>query len=164
MNTLSFSPTRINTDKTGYRIGVAPSKDLSDRMMQIAAEAKNYISKNRTLSRLNTTEEELHQHLDNLRGMVMIAYPGYHGLPEWDMVYMILERKMDFLGFWPDCDVINYFLTHSKWIENGEQIAWFSNKELDPKKRLCDNMAGKPNDKTTLVSSQEFRLSDRNRS
>jgi hypothetical protein len=78
-------------------------------MIQIATEAKNYISKNRTLSRLNTTEEELHSHLDNLRGMVMIAYPGYHGLPEWDLVYLILERKMDFLAFFPDCDVSCFF-------------------------------------------------------
>jgi hypothetical protein len=37
--------------------------------------------------------------------MVMIAYPGFYDLPEWDIVYMILERKIDFLAFWPDCEV-----------------------------------------------------------
>ena len=31
--------------------------------------------------------------MDNLRGAVMIAYPGYHGLPEWEPARLILEDK-----------------------------------------------------------------------
>lgn len=74
-------------------------------MKSIAAEAKAYISKNRTIARKLTTVEELQSHMDNLRGMVMIAYPGYHGLPEWDLAYLILEKQIDFLAHWPDCEV-----------------------------------------------------------
>jgi len=28
--------------------------------------------------------------MDNLRGAMMIAYPGYHGLGEWEPVRLVL--------------------------------------------------------------------------
>ena len=39
-----------------------------------------------------------------IRGAIMIVYPAYYGLPEWDPVYMILEDKMNFKAFYPDSD------------------------------------------------------------
>ena len=50
---------------------------------------------------------EMKEHLDKMRGMVMIAYPAYHGLPNWEYVVMILEEEMDFKAYWPDCNVPN---------------------------------------------------------
>jgi len=44
------------------------------------------------------TKEKLKEHIDNLRGSLMIAYPGYYGLPDYEPARMILENNMDFAG------------------------------------------------------------------
>lgn len=37
----------------------------------------------------------LKKEFNNCRGAVMIAYPAYHGLAEWEPAYTILEDKFD---------------------------------------------------------------------
>lgn len=131
---------RVNPDKTGYRMGVAPSEDIANKMKHICEEAKKYISKERTERRKTVTIAEMKEHLNNMRGMVMIAYPAYYGLPEWDYTYLLLEDKCDYLAVWPDCGYID-----------GPQTAWFCNKELDEDRTLGENMTGRPNEKSTIV-------------
>lgn len=42
-----------------------------------------------------STKKELEELVDGLRGAVMLTYPGYFGLPEWEPVVLILENKVD---------------------------------------------------------------------
>jgi len=37
------------------------------------------------------TIPNLKEELNKLRGAIMIAYPGYHGLPPWEPAKLILE-------------------------------------------------------------------------
>jgi hypothetical protein len=99
---------RENKDPTGYRIGVAPMEEVAAKMKAAANEARNYISKNKVKDKQNLEIKELVEQLNLLRGAVMIAYPAYHGLPDWDYVYLILEEKIDFPAIWPDCEVTFY--------------------------------------------------------
>jgi hypothetical protein len=34
--------------------------------------------------------------LDIIRGLVMMAYPAYHGLGEWEPIKVILENREEF--------------------------------------------------------------------
>ena len=35
----------------------------------------------------------LQNEIDTIRGIVMMAYPAYHGLGEWEPIKVILENK-----------------------------------------------------------------------
>lgn len=96
---------RDNKDPTGYRMGIAPMLEIANKMKEVAAAAKAYISKNMAKEKKSLDIKVLEEHISLLRGAVMIAYPAYHGLPDWDYVYLILEEKMNFLAMWPDCEV-----------------------------------------------------------
>ena len=37
-------------------------------------------------------KEEVSEAINLLKGAVMIAYPAYYELPEWEPVYLILEN------------------------------------------------------------------------
>lgn len=36
------------------------------------------------------------EQLDIVRGLTMMAYPGFHGLGTWEPVWVILENKEEF--------------------------------------------------------------------
>lgn len=61
-------------------------------MIDTANQAKQAINKNLVQLNQKLTVEALKLELDKLRGAVMIAYPGYHGLPEWEPCKLILEN------------------------------------------------------------------------
>jgi len=42
------------------------------------------------------TKDMLWEQIDLTRGIVMIAYPGFHGLGEWEPIWVILENKEEF--------------------------------------------------------------------
>jgi len=81
---------------------------------------------------------ELKQEIELLRGMVMIAYPAYHGLYEWDIVYRILEDQVDYFAEFPDIE----------WHEPKETVIWSCRKEWIKGKLLKDYL---PNEKTKVV-------------
>jgi len=70
--------------------------------------------------------------------MVMISYPAYHGLYEWDPVYMILEDQMDFFAYFADIE----------WHDPKETVIWACRKEWIKGKYLKEYV---PNDKTKVV-------------
>ena len=72
----------------------------------------------------------------------MIAYPAYHNLPKWDLVYLILEQKVDILQLYPDCE---YF-------QLDKTVLWWAKKELNETKLLQDYI-GK-NEKTKIILKQ----------
>ena len=76
----------------------------------------------------------------------MIAYPGYYNLPNWDIVYLILENKIDFKGYYPDCDYMNL----------KDIVMWWAKKELKINKKLVDYIGN--NEKTKII----IKLSTKN--
>ena len=143
-------------DPTGYRIGIAPMEEIAAKMKEVCTAAKNYISKNMAKEKKNLEIKVLEEHINLLRGSVMIAYPAYHGLPDWDYVYLILEEKMNFPAIWPDCEVWPSLL---EWLEVSESTAWFCGRELYRGKSLGEQIAGGSNEKNTLVRVPYLRLS-----
>jgi len=73
-----------------------------------------------------------------MRGMTQIGYPAYHGLPEWDPVYEILEDKADIPAMFPDVE----------WHDLNDTVIWCARKEWIRGKKLTEYL---PNDKTKAV-------------
>jgi hypothetical protein len=42
------------------------------------------------------SKEMLQNELDIIRGLTMMAYPGYYGLGEWEPIRVILENQEEF--------------------------------------------------------------------
>jgi len=86
---------RYNEDKTQYRTGIIPSEELVNVMLNEVKNARAVISKEKLDKKIPLTIKELKDAIDNIRGAVMIVYPAYHGLPEWEPVRLILENKFE---------------------------------------------------------------------
>ena len=89
--------TRYNEDKNNMRTGWILEENTTDNILKAVEEAKEYISRKRTEEKKITAIHELMNLLDLLKAGVMICYPGYHGLPEWEPCMNILEDKVDIL-------------------------------------------------------------------
>jgi hypothetical protein len=89
--------TRFNEDPTSHRTGWILEEDVTNIILKAVFDAKEYINVKRTEERKNTTINELVNHLDILKGGVMIGYPAYFGLPEWEPCRILLEEKDDIL-------------------------------------------------------------------
>lgn len=48
--------------------------------------------------------------MDNLRGSMMISYPGYHGLGEWEPARLLLENLHEWDGKETDVAEVNKIL------------------------------------------------------
>ena len=132
---------RVVKDPTGYRMGIAPPAEVSEKMKTLANEARAYISKNKAKDRVNLEIPKMEEFVSLFRGMMMIAYPAYHGLPDWDPVHTILEDKVDCRALWPDID----------WFVANETVAWFGGRELYRGKSFCEQVTGGSNEKSTFV-------------
>ncbi len=98
---------RYNEDKTGFRTGVILSEQVTNVMLEEVQKSKNYINKKQVDLKIILTIVELQKCIDNLRGAMMIAYPGYYGLEEYEPARVVLEGKFDFEGLQSDVyDVI----------------------------------------------------------
>lgn len=89
--------TRYNEDKTNMRTGWILEETTTENVLKAIEEAKAYINLKRTEEKKITTVHELLDLLDLLKAGVMICYPSYHGLPEWEPCVNILEDKTDIL-------------------------------------------------------------------
>lgn len=58
----------------------------------------------------------------------MMAYPGFHGLGEWEPIWVILENKEEFDEKLHNSDDLTYDNT----------ILWIVNKEMQKGKTLAD--------------------------
>lgn len=81
----------------------------------------------------------LQEQIDLCRGLVMMAYPGFHGLGEWEPIWVILENKEEF------DDKMD--LTDD--LDPEKTTLWAVNKELQRGKTYADHF-GK-NEKTKMV-------------
>lgn len=55
-------------------------------MLEIAANAKKVIHVNKVEQKKTLMKEELLEQIDLVRGTIMMFYPAYHGLGEWEPV------------------------------------------------------------------------------
>jgi hypothetical protein len=130
----------MNEDKSGYRTGVVLSEELTKMMFDECQKAKQVISKDQVARKVFTTVKMLVETIDTLRGAIMIAYPGYHGLPEWEPVRQMFENQFDYANFMGD---------NIEFLEPKNTSIWFAGKELMRSKVLSD-YTGK-NEKTQIV-------------
>lgn len=42
------------------------------------------------------TLDGIQEQMDLLKGLVMMGYPAYYGLPPWELTLLILEDKIDY--------------------------------------------------------------------
>ena len=127
------------TDDCGYRTGLGLNKDYSERANEAILKVKQSISEELVKNRIPLTESLLSEALMILKGSVMIAFPGYHGIPNWEPLFLMLEEKFDFLNQMND----------SGWLEEDNTVLWWAKKELEMDKDLSD-YCGK-NEKTKIV-------------
>lgn len=64
-------------------------------MLEEAMKGKQYIHKTQIDRKVCLTFEEIEHQLDVFKGLVMMAYPGYHGLGEWEPIRVIFEEEDD---------------------------------------------------------------------
>jgi polyhydroxyalkanoate synthesis regulator phasin len=131
---------RFNPDKSNYRTGVAINEELAKMVHSELMKAKMIISKENIEKKVCLESAKLKEVVSCLRGAVMIAYPAYHGLPEWDPVRLILEDKFDFPA--NGADVYEY-------LDPKDTALWWAGKELFKGKLLSDYV-GK-NEKTKIL-------------
>jgi hypothetical protein len=131
---------RINPDKHSYRTGIILSEEVTKVMLDEIVKAKKLISKENIEYKICLEQKRLKEAFSCLRGAIMIGYPGYYGLPEWDPVRLVLEDKFDFPA--NQADVYEY-------MDPKVTSLWWAGKELFKGKILSDYV-GK-NEKTKIV-------------
>lgn len=83
-------------DPTGLRTGNGVGPQLSATIEQVCADAEIILMKENILRKIAITKEGLQEKLDNMRGVVIMAYPM--GLPAWDTVRLSIEGETGLEG------------------------------------------------------------------
>lgn len=84
------------TDDTNYRIGWVLDEEMTKKMLYQSMEMKKLIHVSSVAEKRFLTVKMLKEQLDLTRGLMMMAYPGFHGLGEWEPIWVILENKEEF--------------------------------------------------------------------
>jgi len=124
-------------DPTGRRTGANPPDELADVIRRTIADADEAINKRQFEAKVEFTAEALQDHVDRVRGSLMIAFPA--GLPDWEPARLETEGIEDLEGTAEGVDIMNAETT----------VMWWASKQLDHSKTLAD-FVGK-NDKTKIV-------------
>lgn len=85
--------TKFVDDTSHYRTGWILEEEVTKMMLKHVTEAKEVIHKNQVAKKVALTEKVLLDNIDILRGVIMIAYPAFHGLALWEPARAILESK-----------------------------------------------------------------------
>jgi len=113
-------------DLTGRRTGNACSPDVAKVLLKSLDEAAAVAHKDQASKKVILNKTMLQDAVDTVRGAVMICYPM--GLPEWDLVRMLLEDKEGDVG-------AQY--GHEQ-LEADSSTLWFAGKQMMPEKKLSD--------------------------
>ena len=130
---------RFVADDTFYRTGWVLSEEMTQKMLDHSMEMKKLIHKSSTEQKRFLTKAILMEQIDLCRGLMMMAYPGFHGLGVWEPMWVILENKEEF------DEKMN--LTDDLAMDN--TTLWCVNKEL-AKGKLFSDYFGK-NEKSKMV-------------
>jgi len=124
-------------DPTGKRNGENPTDELADVIRRTVADAFEAVSKRQFENKVEFEAEALQDHIDRVRGALMIAFPM--GLPDWEPARQECEGTEDLEGTAEGQDIMDPDST----------IMWWASKQLDRSKTLQD-FVGR-NDKTKIV-------------
>ncbi len=137
-------PERVGTkfceDPSSQRIGWILEDEVTNTILQACSDAKNYISPKKVELKEKTIVDELFRHLDLLKAGLAIAYPGDHGLPEWEPVLCLFYDKED---------ILNKEEPNTDYIKCDTALMWCAGKEYEREKFLSEYV-GK-NEKTKIV-------------
>jgi hypothetical protein len=130
--------TRDVPDESNYRTGWLLDEGITEKMLEEAHKAKKMINKDQVAAKQTINKVLLTECMDILRGIIMMAYPGYYGLPDWEPCRLFLEnRELEN----PNFDENNFFYPE-------KTVMWWAGKELRGK--LLNEFCGK-NEKTKIV-------------
>jgi hypothetical protein len=85
--------TRFVKDETFYRTGWLLSEEMTQKMLDHSMGIKKLIHKNSIAEKRMLNISMLTEQLDLVRGIMMMAYPGFHGLGDWEPMWVILENN-----------------------------------------------------------------------
>jgi cilia- and flagella-associated protein 298 len=125
-------------DETNYRIGWVLEEDMTNKMLEQSMAMKKMIHVSSVTEKRFLTKAML-QELDLTRGLMMMAYPGFHGLGEWEPIWVILENKEQ----WDEK------MNLSDDLEAENTVLWCVSKELQRGKTFADHF-GK-NEKSKMI-------------
>jgi len=84
---------KVVEDKQGYRWGIIHNDNIKDVLMKEVDKVRNYLGKVNVEMKKSLNLKEMDELFDCLKGAMMIAYPGYNGLPDYEPARMILEGE-----------------------------------------------------------------------
>lgn len=131
--------TREVVDETQHRTGWLLDEEIVEEMLEGAAKAKRLIHIDNVAQKKTISKDEILETIEWFRGMVMKAYPAFHGLGHWEPVLILLENKEEF----------DFRLHGTDDLELDKATLWWAGKELHPSKLLADYV-GK-NDKSKII-------------
>jgi hypothetical protein len=85
--------TRRVLDDSNYRIGWLLEESMTQKMLEHAMTMKKMIHMSSVTEKRFLTKAMLQDQLDITRGLMMMGYPGFHGLGDWEPIWVILENK-----------------------------------------------------------------------
>merc|ERR1712159_526908 len=100
-------------DPTGKREGIPPADELADVIRRTVADAEEAVSKRQFEQKVEFTVEALQDHVDSIRGALMIAYPM--GLPDWEPARQGIEGTEELEGTAEGQDVMDETSTVMWW-------------------------------------------------
>eukprot|EP01028_Stygiella_incarcerata_P007103 TRINITY_DN2900_c0_g1_i1.p1 TRINITY_DN2900_c0_g1~~TRINITY_DN2900_c0_g1_i1.p1 ORF type:complete len:286 (+),score=81.00 TRINITY_DN2900_c0_g1_i1:166-1023(+) len=127
-------PTR---DPTGIRIGHPAGPEHAELLMKTVEDGLRVIDPANCAKRKILTKAEVEEAISNVRGAVMIAYPG--GIPSHDPVQMILEDREDLSQKQDSLDIL----------DPETAAMWWAGKRLLSEDKLM-KYVGK-NEKTKII-------------
>lgn len=124
-----------------YRTGWLLEEAMTQKMLDQAMEMKKLIHKSSVEQKRFMDKKTLLDTLDTVRGLMMMAYPAFHGLGDWEPIVVILEN-----GEEADQAFQSQLADN---LEPESTTLWAVNKELQRGKTIADHF-GK-NEKTKVV-------------
>ena len=145
---LKMMPPQVGTrqvkDDTHYRTGWLISEEMTNKMLEHSMEMKKIIHKSSVEQKRFLTKEILQEQIELCRGLMMMAYPGFHGLGKWEPIWVILENKEEFDEKMNLSDDLAYDNT----------TLWCVNKELVSGKTFSDYF-GKNEKQKMVIKAQK---------
>lgn len=136
-------PPTYCADPTGRRTGEAPDEKVKEMLMKTLEDAYQAAHKDQVAKKVPLSTKVLNEHIDTIRGAVMIAFPM--GLPEWDPVRLAIEDDEDLGGTAASKEVLDPAAT----------TMWWAGKQMNPDKVLADHV-GK-NEKTKIIAKLQSK-------
>jgi len=131
--------TRKVDDQSHYRTGWVLSEEMTQKMLEQATSMKTLIHKSSVDQKRYLSKETLNEQLDIVRGLMMMAYPGFHGLGAWEPIWVILENQ----------EALDEKINLTDDLEVDTTILWCVNKELQKGKKFSDYFG--TNEKSKMV-------------